>query len=276
MATFSLVARRATATNGRLGPVLTPAQAATYLRRGDVALGRLDVLATLDGIEPGLWALELLDRRGVTVLNPRPYLETAHDKLATAALLAIAGLPHPRTEHVAPWLPTPEVGFPAVLKPRFGSWGRDVVRCDSPRALDAALAEARLRTWFNTTGGVLQPLVPPRGHDLRIVVAAGLVVGAARRVAAAGEWRTNVGLGARRVPAIPPAEACRLAVLAAEAAGGDLAGVDLLPDGDGWTVLELNGAVDFTGAYGLGRDVFSDAREALLDRARLRAFAVPA
>jgi RimK family alpha-L-glutamate ligase len=271
MTTFSVVARRSTPTNARLGAVLSPAQAATYLRAGDVALGRLDVLPTLAGIEPGLWALELLERRCVTVLNPRAYLETAHDKLATATLLGIAGLPHPRTEHAAPGGPVPEVGFPAVLKPRFGSWGRDVVRVESQRALDEALAEARLRAWFNVTGGVLQTLVPPRGHDLRIVVAAGLVVGAARRVAAAGEWRTNVGLGARRVPTIPPADACRLAVLAAEAAGGDLVGVDLLPDGDGWTILELNGAVDFTGAYGLGRDVFSDAREALLDRARIRA-----
>src|SRR5262249_42632970 len=130
-----------------------------------------------------------------------------HDKLATATLFAIAGLPHPRTEHVAPGEPPPEVGFPAVLKPRFGSWGRDVVRVDSPRALDEALADARLRAWFNVSGGVLQPLVPPCGYDLRIVVAAGLVVGAARRVAAAGEWRTNVRLGARRVPTLPPADA---------------------------------------------------------------------
>jgi ribosomal protein S6--L-glutamate ligase len=191
-------------------------------------------------------------------------------------VLAAAGLPHPACELVAPGLPAPEPAFPVVLKPRFGSWGRDVVRCDTPAALAAALETARLRAWFSRSGGVVQRLVPPRGHDLRIVVAAGLVVGAARREAAPGEWRTNVGLGARRVPTIPPAEACRLAVLAAEAAGGDLVGVDLLPGGDGWTVLELNGAVDFTGAYGLGGDVFSAAREALLDRARRGRSAVPA
>jgi RimK family alpha-L-glutamate ligase len=268
MAMFAVVAGRSTPTNERLGCVLGPAQAVTRLHAGDVALGRLDVLLSLDGIEPGLWALDLLERRGVTVLNPRICLEAAHDKLATAEALARAGVPHPRTVHVAPWLPPAELEPPLVLKPRFGSWGRDVVRCDTPADLADELELAQLRPWFDAAGGVVQELVPPVGHDLRIVVAGGTVVGAARRVAVPGEWRTNVGLGARRVPTIPPADACRLAIAAAEAVGGDLVGIDLLPAGDGWTVIEVNGAVDFTGAYGLGTEVFSAVREALLGRAR--------
>ena len=82
-----------------------PAQALARLGHGDVALGRLDVLPTLDGIEPGLWALDRLDARGVTVLNPRRALVAAHDKLTTAEMLFAARVPHPRTVHVAPWLP---------------------------------------------------------------------------------------------------------------------------------------------------------------------------
>jgi RimK family alpha-L-glutamate ligase len=268
MGTFAVVAGRNTPTNERLGCVLGPAQAVTRLLPGDVAIGRLDVLLSLDGIEPGLWALDVLERRGVTVLNPRSCLEASHDKLATAAALERAGLPHPRTALVAPWLPRPELEPPLVLKPRFGSWGRDVVRCDTADDLDEELELAELRAWYEATGGVLQELVPPVGHDMRLVVAGGRVAGAARRVAQPGEWRTNVGLGARRVPAIPPPEATRLALAAADAVSGDLVGIDLLPTGDGWTVLEVNGAVDFTGAYGLGTEVFSTVREALLGRAR--------
>src|SRR5438045_3341621 len=60
MATFAVVASRSTPTNTRLGSVLTPAQALTHLRPGDVALGRLDVLESLGGIERGLWALDVL------------------------------------------------------------------------------------------------------------------------------------------------------------------------------------------------------------------------
>jgi hypothetical protein len=62
MGAFAVVAHRVTPTNTRLGSVLSPAQALTRLVPGDVALGRLDVLQTLDGIEPGLWALDRLPR----------------------------------------------------------------------------------------------------------------------------------------------------------------------------------------------------------------------
>jgi len=265
VSTFAVVAARSTPTNLRLGPVLTPAQAVARLRPGDVALGRVDVRPSLDGVDAGLWALDLLERRGVTVLNGRAGLVAAHDKLATAAALARGGVPHPPTLHVAPWLPEPDLEPPLVLKPRFGSWGRDVTRCETREELARALATASYRLWFNATGGVLQRLVPPRGFDLRVVVAAGSVVGAVMRRAAAGEWRTNVQLGARRVPVLPPPEACELAVAAAAAVGADLAGVDLLPlPGDAWTVLEVNGAVDFTPAYSLGDDVFAATRTALL------------
>jgi RimK family alpha-L-glutamate ligase len=264
MSTFAVVAHRVTPTNTRLGTVLTPAQAVARLGRGDVALGRLDVLPTLDGIEPGLWALERLAAAGVTVLNSRRTLVAAHDKLATAEALYASRVPHPFTVHVAPWLPAPDLEPPVVLKPRFGSWGQDVLRCDDHDAIERALAELQTRAWYEATGAVAQKLVAPRGYDLRIVVARGRVIGAVRRVAAPGEWRTNVALGARRETVVPPPEACAVATAAADAIGGDLVGVDLLPADLGtWVVLEVNGAVDFTSAYSVDDDVFAAASAAL-------------
>jgi RimK family alpha-L-glutamate ligase len=266
MPTFALVAHRVTPTNVRLGVVLSPAQALARLREGDIALGRLDVLESLDGIQPGLWALDRLAALGVTVLNPRATLTAAHDKLATAGALVAAGVPHPTTAHLAPWLPDARLATPLVLKPRFGSWGADVVRCDDEASLEAALAELRSRPWFDATGAVAQRLVTPRGYDLRLLVAGGQIAGAVRRIAAPGEWRTNVALGARREPVAPPAGACRIALAAAAAVGGDLVGVDLLPDGHGnWVVLEVNGAVDFNGLYAQDGDVFETVRTSLLD-----------
>jgi RimK family alpha-L-glutamate ligase len=276
MSSFAVVAHASSPTNVRLGDVLTPSQALLGLRRGDVALARLDVMPSLDGIERGLWALDLLERRGVTVLNRRAALVLAHDKLATAAALAAAGVRHPRTAHLAPWLPLPALSLPVVFKPRFGSWGRDVTLCATAAELRRALEEARSRVWFNASGGVLQELVPPLGYDLRVVIAAGRVVGAVHRVAAQGEWRTNVALGGRRVPATPSPEACQLALRAAAAVGGDLVGVDLLPlPGGGHVVIEVNGAVEFSPEYGqAGEDVFALVRSALAPGsppARLRA-----
>lgn len=264
MSTFAVVAHRVTPTNTRLGTVLSPAQALARLTPGDVALGRLDVLASLDGVEPGLWALERLSATGVTVLNGRRTLVAAHDKLATAHALFAARVPHPRTMHIAPWLPLPELEPPLVFKPRFGSWGQDVIRCDDEPAIERALVYLETRAWYGATGAIAQKLVAPRGFDLRLVVAGGKVVGAVKRVATPGEWRTNVALGARREPVQPPADACDIAVAAAAAIDGALVGIDLLPADVGtWVVLEVNGAVDFTSAYSLDDDVFTATSAAL-------------
>jgi RimK family alpha-L-glutamate ligase len=265
----NLALARASLAQGVPATVMTPEQALHGLRPGDVALGRLDVLPTLDGVEDGLWYLRLLEKRGVRVLNPATALAAAHDKLLTARRLDAAGVPAPETRHLAlrPRRPLQELTPPLVLKPRFGSWGVDVVRCEDVRGMLCALATLRTRPWFAQHGVLAQELVTPLGHDLRVLVAGGVVVGAVRRVAAPGEWRTNVALGAVRQKAVPPPAAAALALAAAAAVGGDLVGVDLLPVDDGWTVLEVNGAVDFTPAYA-DCDVFEAAVAALLDVAR--------
>jgi [lysine-biosynthesis-protein LysW]--L-2-aminoadipate ligase len=271
MCTYAVIAHRHSPTNTRLGSVLSPAQALARLAPGDIALGRLDVLPSLDGVESGLWALDRLAALGVTVLNGHRTLVAAHDKLATATALAAASLPHPRTVLVAPWLELPELEPPLVLKPRFGSWGEDVIRCDDEEGVEEGLAILRTRAWYDATGALAQKLVAPRGYDLRIVVAGGRVVGAVRRVAAPGEWRTNVALGARREPVNPPDDARAIALGAAAAVGGDLVGIDLLPSDLGtWVVLEVNGAVDFNGTYALGDDVYAEVLDALGSRALVR------
>ena len=239
------------------------------LEPGDAALGRLDVRPTVDGIEPGLAHLDLVERLGLTVLNPPVALQCAHDKLATTPALAAAGLPHPQTQGLFDSESRPLLRFPFVVKPRYGSWGRDVFLCADERAYERALGVLRTRSWFASTGAVAQELVPLLGHDVRVVVAGGVVIGAIKRVAKPGEWRTNVALGATRVPIEPSPAACELALAAAAAIGADLLGIDLLPVGPGrYVVLELNGAVDFSHEYDLGGDVYASAMRALVARLR--------
>jgi glutathione synthase/RimK-type ligase-like ATP-grasp enzyme len=125
---------------------------------------------------------------------------------------------------------------------------------------------------------LVQELVPPQGYDLRILVAAGRVVGAIFRIAADGEWRTNVTLGGVRRPVLdPPGAACELALAAARAAGAALVGVDLVPEVDGsWTIIELNGAVEFNPEYRTDADVFDSVASELVRSAdRLAVFDVP-
>jgi RimK family alpha-L-glutamate ligase len=240
------------------------------VRPGDTVLGRIDVLPSLDGVQSSLWALRELEHARVRVLNGAGALLACHDKLLTALRLGRHGIAHPKTAHVDAATPPVHLGFPVVVKPRFGSWGRDVVLCEDERALAAHLRRLRRRRWFRRQGALVQELVAPRGHDLRLLVACGELVGGIARVAPPGEWRTNVALGATRQRiAEPSAAAASIAIAAAEAVGADLVAVDLLPCRDGYVVLELNGAADFTSDYSVGgRDVFDEVARALLGEPR--------
>jgi RimK family alpha-L-glutamate ligase len=256
--------------------VLAPRELAA--QPGDVVLGRLNVRPTLDGVEDGLWRLQAVADAGARVLNRPAALLIAHDKLATAVALGRAGLPQPRTAHVRDAHSSLSFGPPYVVKPRFGSWGRDVVIAGTGAELESRLRDFHRRGWFRRQGALVQELVRPTGVDLRVVVAGGEVIGAIERLAPPGEWRTNVSLGARRLPACPTNEARELAIRAVDAVGLDLAGVDLVERADrSLVVLEVNGAVDFTTEYGLnGEDPFSLAVARLAGATARDALALPA
>jgi RimK family alpha-L-glutamate ligase len=254
-----------TAPHGVKFEIVSPIAALGLLGPGDAALARLDVLPSLDGIEPGVWEVGRLEADDVHVLNRVRTLLATHDKLQTARALNAVGLPHPRTAHVLPGNATAPIEPPVVVKPRFGSWGKAVTLCETRTELTSCLEQLSTRPWFRRQGVLVQELIPPLGHDLRLVVAGGQVVGAVRRHAADGEWRTNVALGAEREATAPPQAARELAVAAAAAVEGDLVGVDLMPTADdGWVVIELNGAVEFNEEYSLDRNVFSAVVDALL------------
>jgi [lysine-biosynthesis-protein LysW]---L-2-aminoadipate ligase len=238
----AIVSHRSSATNlalaargwkGSSVELMSPREALLTLGSGDVAFNRLDVRAELDGIEEGLWSLERLADGGARVLNVPAALISVHDKLLTARILRQAALPHPRTILIERRGDPPDLDFPAVLKPRFGSWGQDVLLCRDRGDLERALETVSFRSWFRRTGALAQELIRPLGYDLRLVVAGRRVVGAAKRIARPGEWRTNAALGATVVATSPPPVASRLALAAAAASGLDLVGVDLLPTGPG-------------------------------------------
>ncbi len=244
--------------------LLPPRDALLALGPGDVALNRLDVAHDLSGVEDGNWIVNQLEAQGVRVFNRPSALLAAHDKLITARLLKAAGLLHPPTWRLDASSRLEGLPYPVVAKPRYGSWGQDVELCTDRAALERYIATAERSAWWRS-GGIVQELVMPGRQDLRVIVSAGEVVGSASRIPRAGEWRTNVALGATIVSAVPPPEARELAIAAVRALGIDFGGVDLLPDGDSWVVLEVNGAVDVRPCYSLGREI-SDAVMTSLER----------
>ncbi|MGD0166449.1 MAG: ATP-grasp domain-containing protein [Gaiellaceae bacterium] len=237
--------------------VIAPHEALDLLGGGDAALARLDVRPGLDGVEPGLSDLVELERRGVRVLNRPEALLAGHDKLLTARLLESGSVPTPRTTLVGDDWNELASSLPLVIKPRFGSWGTDVFRVENDGELRKLALAIAGRPWLQRGGAIAQELVPPIGFDLRVLVAFKRVVGAVRRRAVDGEWRTNIACGATRMAETLEPQAARLALEAVEMTRLDLACVDILPlPGGGFCALEVNAAPDFSLEYNVEEDVF--------------------
>jgi ribosomal protein S6--L-glutamate ligase len=216
-------------------------------------------------------ALHRLSALGVPVLNPPRAVESAVDKYLALAMLEAVGVPVPATwagESSAEALGAFEaLGGDVVVKPLFGSEGRGLVRVS-----DRELARRTFQT-LERLGAVLyvQRVVRHPGHDLRAFVLGGRVLGAIRRHAPEGEWRTNVAVGGRPEPCRLDPEAERLSMRAARAVGAGMAGVDLVLDLDrgGLVVLEVNAVPGWRAlSRATGRDVAAEVLAHLRDARR--------
>lgn len=226
---------------GRVGERTTVEAGGIDLMGVDGVLVRMMPPGTLEQVVFRMDALHRLEAAGVPVVNPPRAIEAAVDKYLALARLAAQGLDVPETwvgESAAEALGAFEaLGGDVVVKPLFGSEGRGLVRVS-----DRELARRTFQT-LERLGAVLyvQRFVRHPGHDLRAFVLGGRVLGAIRRHAPDGDWRTNVAVGGRPEACRLDPEAARLALRAARAVGAPMAGVDLLPDADGrLVVLEVN------------------------------------
>lgn len=228
-----------------------------------------------------LYAAGALESAGVTVVNSAAATHLAGDKWHTSAALLSRGLPTPRTaialQTEAALKALDEIGYPAVIKPLVGSWGRLVTKVPDPATAVAVLEHVAALPSPQSHVVYLQELVAKADRDIRVVVVGGQALGATYRRGA--DWRTNVARGAVSEPCPLSPDHVRLAVAAAEAVGADIAGVDLIEDADGkLTVLEVNDRVEFRGfqqAHGSAVDVAAAIADLLLERARAAAGARP-
>lgn len=251
---------------GRVGDVSPRIEAGGIdLTATDGVLVRMMPPGTLEQVVFRMDALHRLQALGVTVLNPPHAVEAAVDKYLALARLEMEGLPVPPTwvgESVDAALSAFErLGGDVVVKPLFGSEGRGLVRVS-----DVEIARRTLQT-LARLGSVLylQRFIRHPGYDFRAFVLGDRVLGAIRRQAKWGDWRTNVAVGGVAVKTELADDVEALAIRAAKAVGARMAGVDLLPDteNDGLMVIEVNAVPGWKAlATATGIDV---AREILLD-----------
>jgi ribosomal protein S6--L-glutamate ligase len=205
--------------------------------------------------------LGCLETEGMPVVNRPRALEIAIDKYLSLAALARAGLRVPRTVVVqdaeAARAAFAALGSSCVAKPIFGSRGRGIALVSTATAAAAAVSAGGL--------GYLQEFLPHAGWDVRVLVI-GDQTFAMRRIAAAGEWRTNISLGGRPEAFAPPTGWLELARRAAAAVGATVAGVDILPTDDGPVVLEVNAVPGWQGLQAVTEIDLADEIAALVER----------
>ena len=218
-------------------------------------------------------ALQVFDGMGVPAINSSRASGIADDKVATSIALAVAGVPTLRTAvafdiESALKVLDEELGYPAVIKPVTGSWGRLLAKVNSPTAARAVLEHKRRLGSYHHGVFYLQEYVAKPGRDLRIFVVGDEIVAASYR--SADHWVTNVARGAVSTACPVTPEIADISLRAARAVGTELAGIDLVETPEGLKVIEVNTGAEFKG---LMRTTDKDIAGAIVDYVIGRALA---
>ncbi|HET8626001.1 MAG TPA: lysine biosynthesis protein LysX [Thermomicrobiales bacterium] len=194
-----------------------------------------------------LHALNVLNSWGVPTVNTHAVAEVCGNKLLTSTALVRDGVPTPRTAVAftpeAALAAIEELGYPVVLKPPIGSWGRLLAKVNDRDAAEALLEHKEILGSFHHSTYYIQEYVAKPGRDIRAFVVGDETICAIYRHSQ--HWITNTARGGQssNCPVTPELDAvCRAA---ARAVGGGVLAIDLVETGDGLLVIEVNYTMEF-------------------------------
>lgn len=218
-----------------------------------------------------LAAVRVLESFGVPCVNTSHVIDACGDKLTTSLALARAGVPTPRVRvalEADPALRAVEqMGYPCVLKPTVGSWGRLLARVNDRDAAEAVIEHKQ--TLGGPQHGVfyVQEHVDKPGRDLRVFMVDGEPICAISR--ASEHWITNTARGGKASALKVTGDIARVCIDASRAIGGGILAIDLLEAREGTPLVsEINHTMEFrnsiepTGVNIPGRIIEAVARRA--------------
>ena len=196
----------------------------------------------------GLYTTQILNACGIPTVNMANVAATCGDKLATSSALAKAGVAQPRvkvaftTESALEAIE--ELGYPVVLKPVVGSWGRLLARINDRDAAEAVLEHKETLGSYQHSIVYIQEYIQKPGRDIRAFVVNGDTVCAMYRTSE--HWITNTARGGQgeACPITPELDGiCRAA---SQAVGGGVLAIDVLEDPHrGFLINEVNHTMEF-------------------------------
>ncbi|MAT99106.1 MAG: lysine biosynthesis protein LysX [Anaerolineaceae bacterium] len=193
-------------------------------------------------------ALQILGAWGIPCVNNAHVAQICGSKLETSLALFAAGVPSPRvqiaTTAEAALDAIEAMGYPVVLKPAVGSWGRLLAKVNDREAAEAILEHKSTLGTYQHSIFYIQEYIAKPDRDIRSFVVGDETICAITRHSA--HWITNTARGgsAENCPVTP--ELDRLSRAAARAVGGGVVAVDLLEDADGCLLVnEVNYTMEF-------------------------------
>ena len=194
-----------------------------------------------------LHALRLFESQGLVCVNSSAVATTCGDKLLTSVALQEHGVPQPEVRVAF----TPEsalsaiedMGYPVVLKPAVGSWGRLLAKVNDRDAAEALLEHKTVLGSYHHSIFYIQRFVDKPGRDIRAFVIGDQCVAAIYR--ASSHWITNTARGGQATVCPVTEELARIAVAGARAVGGGVVALDLFETPAGLVVNEINYTMEF-------------------------------
>lgn len=195
-----------------------------------------------------LHSLRILEDRGIPTVNSAQVAEICGNKLSTTSALTRAGVPSPRT--LVAYTPQSaleameELGYPVVLKPAVGSWGRLLSKVNDRDAAEAILEHKEILGTYHHSVFYIQEYTRKPGRDIRAFVVGDETIAAIYRHSE--HWITNTARGGQSSNCPVSPELGELCVRAARAVGGGVVAIDVVEDPDrGFLVLEVNYTMEF-------------------------------
>jgi [lysine-biosynthesis-protein LysW]--L-2-aminoadipate ligase len=196
----------------------------------------------------GLYITQVLNAWNIPTVNMARVAAACGDKLVTSAALEQAGIPQPMvwvafTAEAALQV-MDSIGYPVVLKPVIGSWGRLLAKINDREAAEAILEHKEVLGSFQHSVFYIQEYIQKPGRDIRSFVIGDQTVCAIYRNAS--HWITNTARGGKAEVCPVTPEIHEISLRAAQAVGGGVLAVDLLEDPDrGLLVNEVNHTMEF-------------------------------
>jgi [lysine-biosynthesis-protein LysW]--L-2-aminoadipate ligase len=195
-----------------------------------------------------LYALRIFNDWGIATVNTYEVANTCGNKLLTSSALVRTGIPTPRTRiaftPASALQAIEEMGYPVVLKPGVGSWGRLLSKVNDRESAEAILEHKQVLGSYHHSIYYIQEYVEKHGRDIRAFVVGDETICAIYRTSP--HWITNTARGGKATNCPVTPEMNELCIAAAQAVGGGVVALDLFEDDErGLLVNEINYTMEF-------------------------------